>query len=309
MAHEVETLFVTRKPAWHGLGIIVEDSPTSKDAIVASGLDWNVYQTPIFDQNQNQIPNYFANVRDKDNSVLGVVTSKYQIVQNQEAFEFTDSLIDEGLTYESAGSLRNGKQIFLLGKLPKTQILGDDLEPYVCFTNTFDGSGAIQVCCTHTRVVCMNTLNFALNSAKRKWSVRHVGDLESKLNEARQTLGLVSAYTTALQEEAERLVAIKVDDSILEAMLDTIYHVNEEDSDIRKKRISNLKDNYFGCLQAPDIAQFKGTAYAAMMAVTDLADHSEPMRKTQNYRENRWAAIIQGHELVDAFYKEIQKIA
>ena len=309
MAHEVETLFVTRVPAWHSLGTIVADSPTSKDAIVAAGLDWNVYQTPIFDQNQQKIDNYFANVRDKDNSVLGVVTSRYQIVQNHEAFEFTDSLIDEGLTYESAGSLRNGKQIFLLGKLPKVQILGDDMEPYICFTNTFDGSGAIQVCCTHTRVVCMNTLNLALNTAKRKWSVRHVGDLESKLNEAKQTLGLVGAYTSALHQEAERLVTVKVSDEMLDQMLDTIYRVNEEDSDVRKKRIANLKDNYFTCLAAPDITQFKGTAYAAMMAMTDLVDHSEPMRKTQNYRENRFASIIQGHEFVDAFYKEILKVA
>ena len=309
MAANVESLFVTRTPAWHNIGTILPESPTSGDAIVASGLDWNVFQTPVFDQDHNQIPNYFANVRDKDKSVLGVVSSKYQIVQNSEAFEFTDSLVDEGLVYESAGSLRGGKQVFLLAKMPETLILGDKLEPYICFSNTFDGSGAIQVCCTHTRVVCMNTLNLALNTAKRKWSVRHVGNLEAKLAEARETLGLIDEYTHALQQEAERLASVKVTDEVIESMLDTIYHVNEEDSDVRKKRISNLKDNYFSCLAAPDVIPFKGTAYAAVMAMTDLVDHSEPLRKTQNYRENRWAAIMQGHELVDAFYKEIVKVA
>ena len=136
MAANVETLFVTRQPAWHGLGTILPVSPTSEDAIVASGLNWTVTKEPIFDANGKQIDNYFANTRDKDNSVLGIVSGRYEIIQNIEAFSFTDSLVDEGLTYESAGSLCSGKVIFLLGKLPRTTILGESLEPFVCFTNT-----------------------------------------------------------------------------------------------------------------------------------------------------------------------------
>lgn len=310
MSANVESCFVVREPAWHKIGIVLPDAPTSKDAIVAAGLDWNVVQEPVYTSKQEQIPNYYANIRDKDNSVLGVVSSKYQIVQNQEAFEFTDHLIDEGLTYESAGSLRNGKCVWMLGRLPETYILGDKVEQYICFTNTFDGSGAIQVICTPTRVVCQNTLNFALNNAKRKWSVRHIGNMESKLLEAKMTLGLISDYTEALKEEAERLASIKVTDDVLEQMLDTIYAIDpEKDSDVRKRRIANFKDNYFTCLKAADIVDFKGTAYAAMMAATDLADHGEPMRRTQNFDENRWATIIQGHPFVDAMYKEILKVA
>lgn len=305
MAANVETLFVTRKPAWHGLGIILPESPTSEDAIVAAGLDWTVEKKPIFDAGGNQIDNYFANTRDKDNSVLGIVSGRYEIVQNIEAFSFTDSLVDEGLKYESAGSLLNGKCIFLLGKLPRTTILGDDLEPLVCFTNTFDGSGAIQVVCTHTRVVCQNTLNIALNTAKRKWSTRHIGDIQSKLEEAKMTLGLINKYTVALQDEAERLAAIKISDPEVEAMLDLIYPINEDDSDIRKKRISNFKENFFACLQADDIKKFRGTAYSVIMAATDYADHGEPMRRTQNFESNRFYSVLQGHPFVDAMYKQI----
>ena len=138
MAHEIETAFYTREPAWHKLGIVLPEAPTSEDAIVAAGLDWTVEKKPIFDADGNQINNYFANTRDKDNSVLGIVSGRYEIVQNKEAFDFTDSLIDEGMTYEAAGSLKEGKVVWLLGKLPKTAILGDDVEPYVCFTNSFD---------------------------------------------------------------------------------------------------------------------------------------------------------------------------
>lgn len=305
MAANVETLFVTRTPAWHKQGIILPESPTSEDAIVAAGLDWEVTKEPIFDSKGVQIPNYFANTRNTDNSVLGVVSGRYEIVQNKEAFTFTDSLVGEGLTYESAGSLAGGKRVWLLGNLPSTSILGDEVIPYICFANTFDGSGAIQVCCVHTRVVCQNTLNLALNTAKRKWSTRHIGDMQSKLQEAQITLGLINRYTEQLNIESERLAAEHISDVEVEAMLDTIYLIRPEDGDIRKRRVDQLKEGFFNCLQADDIKKFRNTKYAVVMAATDYADHSEPMRKTANFAENRWYSIMQGHPFVDSIYKQL----
>lgn len=306
MSANVETMFYSgREKPWHGLGVELPESPTAEDAIVAAGLNWKVEKKPIFDATGSEIPGYFANTRDSDNSILGIVSGRYEIVQNEEAFSFTDSLVDSGLRYSTAGSLRDGKCIWLLGEMPKTKILDDDLEQYICFTNTFDGSGAIQVICTPIRVVCNNTLNLALNSAKRKWSTRHIGDMQSKLTEARITLGLISEYTAALQQEAERLAKIGVTDTQIEGMLDLIYPVTEEDSDIRKKRVSNVKENFFRCLQAPDIRPYKGTAYSVIMAATDYADHGEPMRKTSNYEQNRWYSIMQGHPFVDTIYKQL----
>lgn len=305
MSAQIETLFVTRVPAWHGLGTILPESPTSEDAIVAAGLDWTVEKKPIFDDKGKPIANYFANVRDTDESVLGVVSGRYEIVQNKEAFAFTDALVGEGLTYESAGSLRDGRCVFLLGHMPETTILDDKVDQYVCFTNTFDGSGAIQVCLTPTRVVCQNTLNLALRNAKRKWSTRHVGNMQSKLIEAQITLGLIKEYTEELEKEAERLAKVRVTDAQIEKMLEVIYPVTEEDSDMKKTRAIKLKDDFFTCLAAPDVRPYKGTAYAVVMAATDYADHGEPMRKTQNYESNRWLAVMQGHPFVDGIYKQL----
>ena len=166
MSANVETMFYTgREKPWHGLGVSLPESPTSEDAIVAAGLDWTVEKRPIFDANGTQISNYYANTRDKDGSVLGVVSGRYEIVQNKEAFAFTDSLVGEGLRYNTAGSLRDGKCIWLLGEMPTTKILDDTMENFICFTNTFDGSGAVQCCMTPVRVVCQNTMNLALSSA------------------------------------------------------------------------------------------------------------------------------------------------
>lgn len=305
MSAEFECGFFTRVPAWHGLGIIVEDSPTSEDAIVAAGLDWKVKKKEIFDATGKEIKDYFANTRDRDGEVLGIVSGRYEIVQNSDAFSFTDSLIGEGLTYESAGSLRGGKTVFLLGRMPKTTILGDDVEPYVCFSNTFDGSGAIQVCCTHTRVVCMNTLNLALSTARRKWSARHLGSIQSKLHEAQVTFGLINDYTAQLNIACEHLAEEKISDAEVENMLDMMYPTNDETTDRQKNSIQRLKDNFFYCLGQEDIKKFKGTKYAVVMAATDFADHSEPARKTANFQANRWLQVMQGHQFVDTVYKQM----
>ena len=305
MSANVETLFVVREPAWHGIGRVIEKEPTSEEAIVAAGLDWNVIQEPIYKENGVNIPGYVANIRDSDGSVLGVVTKKYSIVQNKEAFAFTDSLIDEGMVYASAGALRGGRTVWMLGKMPETMILDDKLEPYVCFTNTHDGTGAIRVCMTPIRVVCQNTLNLALSTAKRSWSAVHRGSMESKLVEAKLTLGLINDYTDALKIEAERLAAIKITDETVEGMLDNIYHPSNDDSEVRRRRIDMLKQTVFGCLMAEDIKQYRGTAYSVIMAATDFADHSAPLRETANYKENRWGQIMVGHPFVDQMYKQI----
>lgn len=300
----VETLF-TRTPSWHGLGTIVEDAPTSEDAIVAAGLDWKVEKKEIFDASGSKIKDYFANTRDKDGAVLGIVSGRYEIVQNSEAFSFTDSLMDEGLKYEAAGSLRDGKTVFLLGQMPKTTILGDDIAPFIAFSNTFDGTGAISVFCTPTRICCMNTLNFALRTAKRKWSARHLGSIESKLHEAQVTLGLINDYTAQLNIACEELAAEKISDTEVENMLDMMYPTNDETTERQKNSIQRLKDNFFYCLGQDDIKKFRGTKYAVVMAATDFADHSEPVRKTANFQSNRWLQIMQGHQFVDTIYKQM----
>ena len=125
MSASVETMMYVREKPWHGLGTQVEEAPTSADALRLAGLDWTVEQRNIQVCGGTKISNYKANVRSSDGKVLGVVSDRYKIVQNAEAFEFTDSLIGGEVHYETAGSLNGGKKIWLLAKLPDTEIAGD----------------------------------------------------------------------------------------------------------------------------------------------------------------------------------------
>ena len=149
MSANVETMFYVRENPWHGLGTKVNEAPGSREALIIAGLNWNVLQEPIYTETEEFIEGYKANVRDSDRKVLGVVTDRYKVIQNQEAFAFTDALLGEGVRYETAGSLQGGKRVWLLAHMPHEYIIsGERISPYLVFTNTHDGSGAIKAALT-----------------------------------------------------------------------------------------------------------------------------------------------------------------
>ena len=306
MSANVETMFYVREVPWHGLGIQLEDYPTSKEAITAAGLDWRVESRPIFDMFGQEIKGFRANTRDKDDQLLGIVTNKYQIVQNDEAFEFTDSLISDEVFYETAGSLKDGKTVWLLAKMPETQILDDEIDPYICFTNNHDGKGSIRVCMTPVRVVCNNTLNFALETAKRSWATRHMGNMVEKLAEAKRALGLAAEYMDALKEESEKLALEPFTRDQFLATIDAMMPIDYINDSKRKiQNIESMREALMTCYNAPDLNNFRTTKYGALMAVTDMVAHTTPNRMTKSCAENNWGKIMNGHPMVDEFYKRL----
>ena len=136
------SIFDARYTPWKNQGETVTGATDSANAIKLAGLDWRVEEKKVYTEDGILIPNATANVRNSDGKPLGIVGDRYKVVQNEDAFRFTDSLLGEGVTYETAGSLRGGKIIWLLAKMPEdVTILGDTVTPYMVFTNTHDGSG------------------------------------------------------------------------------------------------------------------------------------------------------------------------
>jgi len=304
MAANVESMFYVRVAPWHGLGVCVESALSSVEALEKSGLNWNVIQRPIMTSNYDLIPGYKANIRDTDNRVLGVVTDRYKVVQNSEAFAFTDSLLGEGVKYETAGSLQNGKKIWILAKLPDKYIIeGEQIEPYLVFSSSHDGSGAIKVAMTPVRVVCQNTLNIALSSAKRIWSTVHVGNPTQKMEEAHNTLLLAEKYMGKLGTEFSRLSKIKLSDSKVMEYIEMLLPMDDQPTDIHRKNIKRIREDlkirYF---DAPDLKHVGKNAYRFICAVSDFATHAKPLRETANYRENVFARTIEGNPLIDKAY-------
>lgn len=311
MAANVETMMYVRQVPWHGLGTMVTEAPTSADALHLAGLDWTVDQTPVYTDAGIEIPGYKANRRSSDNSILGIVSDRYRIVQNTEAFEFTDAIVGETengvVKYETAGSLNGGKKIWLLAKMPTQKILDDDVEPYMCFSNTHDGSGAIRICMTPIRVVCANTLSMALNTAKRQWSTKHMGDMQSKLEEAKLCLQLADKYMRGLDEEADRLANATLYREQIDEILNELFPVEDDASERKKRNVQAMKDDFYVAYFMPDILKFGESAYRAVNAMSDVVTHTTPKRNTASYAENRWGRIMDGDAIFDQFVNLVNK--
>lgn len=299
MSANVETMMYVREKPWHGLGTEVTEAPTSADALKLAGLDWNVNQEEVFDKKGIKIPGYRVNVRSSDNSILGIVGERYRIVQNVDAFRFTDNLIGGGVRYETAGSLKCGHRIWLLAKMPDKQIAGDTVEPYLCFTNSHDGSCGVKVCMTPVRVVCNNTLNVALGSAKRIWSMKHTENIHERLNEARNCLFLADSYMNDLAEYADRAANKRMVYDGVQALLHELFPESTKMSDREKANIKKCRDEFMICYFAPDLVKFRGTAWGAINAASDFLSHNMPHRNTKTYAENNWGRIMDGHILLD----------
>ena len=310
MSAEVETMFYTREKPWHGLGTMVMEAPASADALALAGLDWNVIQKPVVTEDGIPIPGFKANLRDTDEKVLGIVTDRYKVVQNLDAFSFTDELLGEGVTYETAGSLQEGRRTWLLAKLPQRYIIsGDEITPYLVFMNSHDGTGAIKAAMTPIRVVCQNTLNLALSTAKRYWSTNHTGDIRGKMEDARYTLLYADQYMAELGKAIDSLTRVKLTDRQVYEYIDALFPLLENPTEQQKKNILKMKEEmklrYF---DAPDLKHVGKNAYRFVNAVSDFATHSKPLRERANYRESLFARTIDGNALIDRAY-ELAKAA
>lgn len=305
MAHNLENMFYTGKETpWHGLGISVEESPTSADAIRLAGLDWKVVQEDLHLESGNTVQGYKANVRETDGTILGVVSDRYRVVQNEEAFAFCDNLLGEGVRFETAGSLAGGKRNFILAKMPEAyKFLDDSIDPFMVFTNSHDGKGSIQAAMTPVRVVCQNTLNLALSQTKRSWSTSHVGNIKGKLDEAMMTLRLGQEYMQNLSQEAEILARFKLQDDKIMQYIQALLPIDKNASDRTQRGVCDMQVALYNqYMHTDDLQHLDKSAYRFINAVSDFATHREPLRRTKNYQENLFSKTIDGNALIDKSY-------
>lgn len=216
MAHELSfalngtaEAFYALKPAWHGLGTVLDHAPTSAEAITAAQLNWRVSLEEIRTASGKIVPDHYATVRSDTGAVLDCVGDKYSVVQNQEAFDFLDSLYQDGLIkYESAGALRGGSRVWLLARMPSVDEIapGDVSNRYILFATSHDGSASLHAIPTSVRVVCANTLRVAIASDV---GFRHSGNVQKKMDYARQYLSQFDEKFTLFRDKARRLAELQ----------------------------------------------------------------------------------------------------
>jgi len=292
---------------WHGIGAVLDGVLTSDEAIKQARLTWTVEQTPVYTATNREkaIPGYVANVRNDTKEVLGIVSERYKVAQNKDVFAFADELIGNGkvkCTYETAGSLFNGRRVFMLVNMPKGRIVEDEYQPYLCLSNAHDGSACLQVFLTGIRVVCNNTLTAALNTAKRKIAIRHLSIMEQRKSEALKTMGAASKYFHDLEVFASQLAEKKVN---IGKVLDRLFPISRDMSKRQLESNKEVKELIKNLLKRKDDLQnFKGTAWGAYNAIADYRSNAQPKRKTETYADSKMAMFLDG----DAVMNQAQEI-
>lgn len=297
MAHNINfneqtgkhAFFSTKQPAWHGLGTIVQDYPTSAQAIGFAGLDYMVAKAPLFAKGADPlisfaVPDQYATMRTDNNAVFGVVGKDYQIVQNADAFAFFDAIVGggDGIMYETAGALGSGERIFITAKLPGYIRVGngDDVtEKYIFLTTSHDGSGSITAAFTPVRIVCQNTLNAALRSASNVVRIRHTAGAKERLEQAHKVMGVADRLSAQLEGIFNEWAEVKVHDNDIKKLIQLALCPNKETFDLLKKGAAdelsavykNACEAAFEYAMADDtqlMATTKGTLFGAYNAVT-----------------------------------------
>lgn len=294
MAHQIHfneqtqkhSFFSVSEKPWHNLGQIVQDYPTSNEAIVHAGLDYEVIKTPLYTQSAASekllVPDYFSTLRTDTNEVLGVVGKDYQIVQNKEAFTFFDSIVGgEGILYETAGALGKGERIFITAKLPNYIRVGkeDLIEKYQFLTTSHDGSGSITAAFTPIRIVCANTLNAALRTQTNTVRIRHTANAKGRLEQAHKVMGISDSLSAQLEAIFNHWSKVRINDTEVKKLISLALAPNKEIVQQLKKDaqeefsscFNNMVENAFEYAMS-DPTQLmpttKGTVFGAYNTVT-----------------------------------------
>ena len=307
---------------WHGLGTVIEEEgATAARAMELAHLDWTVELRPVYaccgdivisdevsDDDADlmddhelcagglatpdpaglvHLPTARAVSRTDTNDVLGVVGSRYLPLQNSEAFGFMDGVLGEhGAHYETAGSLKGNTRIWLLAKLPQTMTIIDDdrHETYMLLYNSHDGSSTVTVTLTSVRVVCNNTLQWALNrkDAQHTFHIRHTASMTDKVARAQEILGIAPAFYAEIERALKALTKIQFDEKRMHAFARDLLKVPSDMKDVDvpgKTRVQvETLDRLFVSGTGQDIEGVGGTAYAALNAVTEFDSHERRVR-------------------------------
>lgn len=230
------SFFSVKEKAWHGLGKIVEDYPTSREALQFAGLDFEVLKRPnqhlLDDGTLITSKTSFYTYRPDTGAVLGdKLGADYKVVQNLDAFSFFDAIVGgDGIQYETAGALGDGERIFITAKLPEYIRVGKDdlIEKYLFLTTSHDGYGSIQAAFTPTRIVCNNTLNVALQNCSNSIKIRHTQSAENRLKEAHKVMGISNMLAAQLETIFNQWTRVRITDKEVLKLIQLAMVPNKE---------------------------------------------------------------------------------
>lgn len=307
MAHGItrnDTMFSAGgETPWHGLGqVINKKALTAEEAIVAAKLGWEVEKRPLFTSSLGNgdplidlsnpeimpVTGEWAMVRKDTNAILGVCGDRYVPVQNIEGFTFFDAIVsNKEAIYHTAGSLHGGGRVWILAKLPgEIKVIGDDItEKYVLIAMSHDGKSAIVIKTTPIRVVCANTLGWALeaNQGAGNYSIRHTATAGEKIAKAAKAMGFINTLYDDLATAYQAMAKVQMNGADTRGYLEACYGLGRGEENRHLNATMELIETGRGS----ELPGVRGTLWGNYQAVVERIDH-KAYRKPDNRLENAW---------------------
>lgn len=312
-----EMIYVDRTTTWHAIGKSVEECKSMEHVLRASGLDYEVTKEPIFMEDPTDptgearitIPNRFVTVRSSDYHPYDVVSDKFEVVQNRDAFDFVNYM-GEDLRFEKAGETQNG-MVYIIGKLPEVDILGDSFTPHVIFRNGFTGKVKITAAICPLRIVCQNQFNIAFKETQNAITIRHVQNAEAKLQEAKEVLKLSADYMARLNEMAKEYAGIRMTPEQVDKVLNELFPMNniEQMNAFKRHQLEAAREAFMRAYNAGDNGNHRGTAWGLVNAYTDYITHRVPTGNSETKDEGKFMTVTFNPMLMNAILQAIRAAA
>lgn len=296
LADGTAAFLTAREHAWHKLGTVAPQEFTAAEAMQIAFLGgWNVHKValmtePVFsdqDVTMLEVPDKFATVRTNPKTgrkdVLGVVGNDYTPIQNEDHAELLNTVVDQsGAHFETAGSLKGGRQVFITMKMPNTMQIGgrDAVDLYLVALNSHDGTSSFRLLVSPVRVVCANTQAAAIAEAKSSFKIRHTSGAQGNITQAREALSLTFKYAEAFEAKAEAMIREQVTRDEFNALIAKVW--TSDAADTGSKRARTIQGNRAGELnrlmwRADTNENIRGTRWAAYQSITEYLDHTAPI--------------------------------
>ena len=295
-----------RNSTWNGIGTEVKASNVS-EALKLAKIDYEVEKRDIcLGNTEIIIPDKKATCIKGTNEILGVVSDRYEICQNEEAFSIIDNVPNVEIV--RAGQTYTG-MVYVIGKLPDTTVLGDTFTPYLIFQNGHNGKYTTKTTISPLRMVCQNQFNMAFRNSMNTISIRHSRNYATRLTEAEKLLAETAEYMQTFGDTAEELALLKVgNEDNVQKIINAFFTYKPDATDRQIATVEEQRAELLNAYRADDNANFSGTVWGLVNGFSDYITHRE-VKNTKNKADTQFMSVTFDPRMFEAFVAHARAFA
>lgn len=263
---------MVRQATWSNIGTDVSQNTTVEGILKAAQLDYTVVKEPVYLQDGILVPSRIATVKKETREPIGLVSDRYEVYQNADAFSFLEEI--PNIKFVKAGETYNG-MVYIIGELPSLTILNDTFTPYVIFQTSHNGWFSLRATICPLRIVCQNQFAMSFAGMQNTISIRHSSRIDSAIVAAQQLLKDTATYMQGFTNTAEELALLKISDTDHNKIIDAFFDSTKAITDRQKDALAEKKLRLNACYRDDDNSNFVGTAWGIVNAFTDYETHRE----------------------------------